>query len=79
MSHVEQRIEIALLPRPLEKPSQEYEIVKVPEKTQIVTWFEQLALLHLCQEELVEIAGHIKARLVLEPSLPTRATGNSSP
>lgn len=37
-----------------------YQVVKEQEKTQIVTWLEQLALPDLCQEERLELVSQLK-------------------
>ena len=60
MSRVEQRMEIAPLPKPVEEPNQEDEVVKEQERTRIITWLEQLALPDLCQEERLELVSQLK-------------------
>ncbi len=65
MSRVEERMEIAPLPKPTGETNQEYKIVKDLEKTQIVTWLERLALPELCHEERLEIVEHLKYALSL--------------
>jgi integrase len=65
MSRVEQRMEIAPLPKPAEETNQEDEVVKEQEKTQIVTWLERLALPQLCQEERLELVDQLKSALSL--------------
>jgi hypothetical protein len=65
MSRVEQRMEIAPLPKPVEETNDEYEVVKEQERTQLVTWLECLALPDLCQEERLEIVDHLKHALSL--------------
>ncbi len=65
MSRVEQRMEIAPLPKPAEETKTEDEVVKEQEKTQIVTWLERLALPQLDLEERVEIVEQLKRALSL--------------
>ena len=61
MSRVEHRMEIMPLPKPVEETNQKEEVankvVKEQERTQLVTWLEQLALPELCQAERLEIVG----------------------
>lgn len=61
MSRIEQRLEIAPVAEP--EPKTEYEVVKVPEQAQILTWIDLLALPELCQQERVEIAASLKYAL----------------
>lgn len=65
MSRVEQRMEIAPLPKPAEDTNQEDDVVKEQVKVQIVTWLERLALPQLGQEERVEIVEQLKKALSL--------------
>lgn len=70
MSRVEQRMEIAPLPKPAEETTKEDEIVKEQEKAQIVTWLERLALPQLGQEERLEIVEQLKRALSLSLTRP---------
>ena len=65
MRRVEQRMEIAPLPKPAEEPHQEDEVVKEQENTQLVTWLERLALPELCLVERLELVDQIKRALSL--------------
>ncbi len=60
MRRVEQRMEIAPLPKPAEGTKTEDEVVKEQENIQIVTWLEQLVLPELCQDERVDIVEQLK-------------------
>jgi len=64
MSRVEQRMEIAPLPKPADETNIDDEVVKEQEHTQMVTWLERLALPELCQDERVEIVSQLKQALV---------------
>jgi site-specific recombinase XerD len=72
MSRVEQRMEIAPLPKPVEETSKNEnvvdEVVKEQDQTQLVTWLEQLALPDLCQAERLEIVNQLKRALSLNPT-----------
>ena len=72
MSRVEQRLEIA--PAPEQEPETEDEVVKVPERAQLLAWVERLALPELCQKERVEITERLKQVLSLN-----HAGGHSPP
>jgi hypothetical protein len=56
-------LEIAPIPKPEHEPERKDEIVKVPERMQILTWVDLLALPELCQEERLEIAKNLKQAL----------------
>ncbi len=65
MSRVEQRMEIAPLPKPAKETKTEDEVVKEQENLQLVTWLERLALPELCQEERLELVDQLKHALSL--------------
>jgi site-specific recombinase XerD len=64
MSRVEPRLDIAPVSKP--EPETEYEVIKVPERAQLLAWVEQLALPELCQEERLEISESLKRALSLD-------------
>ncbi len=64
MSRVEQRLEIAPVSKP--EPEIEYEVIKVPERAQLLAWVEQLAMPELGQEERLEIVESLKRTLSLD-------------
>jgi hypothetical protein len=72
MRRVEERMQI----KPVLKTPTEtnYAVVKEPERAQIVTWLEQLALPELCFEERLTLVGYLRRSLALStgtnPSLP---------
>jgi site-specific recombinase XerD len=63
MRRVEQRLEIAPAPKPEPEPERKDEIVKVPERMQILTWVDLLALPELGLMERAEIAENLKQAL----------------
>ena len=65
MRRVEQRLDISPAPQPEPETEENYEVVKVPEHMQILTWVEQLAHPDLNQQERLEIAQNLKRTLSL--------------
>jgi hypothetical protein len=63
MSRVEQRLDISPAPVPGSETEANYEVVKVREHMQILTWVEQLAHPELDQQERLEIAQNLKRAL----------------
>jgi hypothetical protein len=70
MERVEQRLELILAPK--EEQETHDEIVKVPPDARVFDWIERLVMPELCQQERVEIAGHLKQ--VLFPSYASQTS-----